>query len=292
MKKHSYALWGAALFAFIALSDSYYVVQQTQQAIIFQFRDVVRVVSNSGLHFKIPFIQSVEYFEKRVLALDAKGSSEIMLAEQKPLEVDAFARYRIRDPLLYYQKLRNETTARERLGNMLNAQLRSVLGTVKLSTLLSPDRTSVMEKITKGMAAEAKDFGIDMIDVRIRRSDLPEKTSDAVFARMRSEREQEAAQIRAQGQQEAVQTRADADRQATIILAEGRGEAERIKGEGDRKSLEIIAQATSRDPHFFSFWRSMQAYREGLKPENTTYILNPKGEFFRYFQGEGLEKQP
>lgn len=264
------------------INDSYYVVRQTEQAIVFQFRDVVRVVDNAGLHFKVPYFQSVEYFDKRVLALDAP-SQEIMLAEQKPLEVDAFARYRIDNPLLYYQRLRGERIAQDRLSSMLNSTLRSVLGTIKLSTLLSPDRVAVMTQISDKLNAEAKDFGVEIIDVRIRRTDLPEKTSDAVFARMRSEREQEAAQIRAKGQQEAVQTTSDADRQATIILAEAQGEAEKIKGEGDRKSLEIMAEATNRDPQFFAFWRTMLAYRAGLKPENTTYIMNPSGDFFKYF---------
>ena len=273
---------GGIVLGLIGVLDSYYVVKQTEQAIVFQFRDIVRVVDQAGLHFKLPYFQNVEYFEKRVLAVDAP-SQEIMLAEQKPLEVDAFARYRITNPLLYYQRLRSERTARDRLSSMLNSSLRSVLGTVKLATLLSPDRVGVMNKITDQLNTEAKDFGVEIIDVRIRRTDLPEKTSDAVFARMRSEREQEAAQIRAKGQQEAVQTRADADRQAIIILAEAQGQAEKIKGEGDRKSLEIMADATNRDPQFFAFWRSMLAYREGLKPENTTYILNPDGDFFRYF---------
>ncbi|HAX91874.1 MAG TPA: protease modulator HflC [Rhodospirillaceae bacterium] len=274
----------AIVMGIYGISDTYFVVQQTQQAIVFQFRDIVRVVDSSGLHFKAPFIQDVEFIEKRVLAVDAP-SQEIMLAEQKPLEVDAFARYRINNPLLYFQRLRNERTANDRLGSMLNSTLRSVLGTIKLSTLLSTERVDVMNKITDMLNAEAKDFGVEVIDVRIRRTDLPEKTSDAVFARMRSEREQEAAQIRAKGQQEAVQTKADADRQATVILAEAQGGAEKIKGEGDRKSLEIMAEATNRDPQFFAFWRSMLAYREGLKPENTTYIINPDGEFFRYFGG-------
>lgn len=264
------------------LLDSFFVVRQTEQAIVFQFRDVVRVIDRSGLHFKIPYVQDLVYYDKRVLAVDAP-SQEIMLAEQKPLEVDAFARYRIKNPLLYYQRLRSERIAHDRLTSLLNATLRSVLGTVKLQTLLSTDRVSVMTKITELLNTEVKDFGIEIVDVRIRRADLPEKSSDAVFARMRSEREQEAAQIRANGQQEALQTKADADRQATVIFAQAQGEAEKLKGEGDRKALEIMAEATNKDPQFFAFWRSMLAYREGLKPENTTYILSPDSEFFRYF---------
>ncbi|MDD2324718.1 MAG: protease modulator HflC [Alphaproteobacteria bacterium] len=268
----------------IGIGDSYFVVRQTEQAIIFQFRDIVRVVDRAGLHFKMPYVQDVEIIEKRVLAVDAP-SQEIMLAEQKPLEVDAFARYRIVNPVLYFQRVRSERTARDRLSTMLNSSMRSVLGTIKLATLLSTDRVGVMDKIASQLNQEAKDFGIEIIDVRIRRTDLPDKTSGAVFARMRSERIQDAAQIRATGQQEAVQKKADADRQATIIVAEALGESEKIKGEGDSESLKIIAEATSKDPQFFSFWRSMLAYREGLKPENTTYILKPDSEFFRYFQG-------
>ena len=268
----------------IGIGDSYFVVRQTEQAIIFQFRDIVRVVDRAGLHFKMPYVQDVEIIEKRVLAVDAP-SQEIMLAEQKPLEVDAFARYRIVNPVLYFQRVRSERTARDRLSTMLNSSMRSVLGTIKLATLLSTDRVGVMDKIASQLNQEAKDFGIEINDVRIRRTDLPDKTSGAVFARMRSERIQDAAQIRATGQQEAVQKKADADRQATIIVAEALGESEKIKGEGDSESLKIIAEATSKDPQFFSFWRLMLAYREGLKPENTTYILKPDSEFFRYFQG-------
>lgn len=271
-----------AFLALFGLVDSCYIVHQTEQAIVFQFRDVIRVVDAPGFHFKAPFLQSVEYFEKRVLSVDAP-SQEIMLAGQKPLEVDAFARYRIDNPLLYYQRLRGENIARDRLGSMLNSKIRSVLGKVNLSKLLSEERVQVMSDITQRLNDEAKDFGVKIIDVRIRRADLPEKTGEAVFARMRSEREQEAAQIRAQGKQEALQTTADADRQATIILAEAKGKAETLKGEGDRKSLEIMAEATNKDPKFFAFWRSLLAYREGLSPDNTTYILNPDGEFFRYF---------
>ncbi len=286
MKSRTLIVLGLSLALIAGFLDSFYVVRQTEQAIVFQFRDVVRVVSKPGFHFKVPYIQSVEYFERRVLAVDAP-SQEIMLAEQKPLEVDAFARYRIDNPLLYYQRLRNESIARDRLGSLLNDKIRGVLGKVNLSTLLSQKRVEVMADITERLNVEAKDLGVEIIDVRIRRADLPEKTGDAVFARMRSEREQEAAQIRAQGRQEALQTTADADRQATIIIAEANGQAEKIKGEGERKALEIMAEATNKDPRFFAFWRSLQAYREGLSPDNTTYILNPGGEFFKHFEGVG-----
>ncbi|MDD5586128.1 MAG: protease modulator HflC [Alphaproteobacteria bacterium] len=273
---------GAGFLALVIISSSFFTVAQRQQAIVFQFREVVRVVERPGLHAKWPFIQDVDFFDKRVLAVDAP-TQEIMLAEQKPLEVDAFARYRIVDPVLFFQRLRDERIANDRLGSLLNATMRSILGTVKTSTLLSPERVKVMGKIRGLLNAETKDFGIEIVDVRIRRTDLPQKTSDAVFSRMRSQREQEAAQLRAAGQQEALQTTSEADREATVILAEAQGKAEKLKGEGDRKALEIMADATSRDPQFFAFWRSLTAYKESLKPENTTFILSPESEFFRYF---------
>lgn len=276
------ALGGITLFL-VLLTNSFYIVRQTQQAIVFQFRNVVAVVDKPGLHFMIPVIQTVEFFESRVLAVDAP-SQELMLADQKPLEVDAFARYRITEPLKFYQRLTNENRARDRLSSMLNATLRSVLGTVKMSVVLSPERAALMTKIRDQLNAETKDFGVEIIDVRIRRTDLPQKTSDAVFARMRSQREQEAAQIRANGQQEAVQITADADRQATIIVAEAQSEAEKIRGEGDRKSLNLLAEATNKDPAFFTFWRTLSAYRTALPPETSTYVLNPNGSFFKYLE--------
>jgi membrane protease subunit HflC len=277
-----YMWFGAGLLGLILLTNCFYVVTQTQRAILFQFREVIRITDKPGLHVKLPFIQGVAYFDKRVLAVDAP-SQEIMLAEQKPLEVDAFARYRIVNPRKFYERLRDESIAGDRLGSILNATLRSVLGTIKIATLLSSERVAVMGKIRDLLNAEAKDFGVEIIDVRIRRTDLPQKTSDAVYARMRSQREQEAAQLRAKGQQEALQTTSDADRQAAVILAEAQGEAERLKGEGDRKALEIMAEATNKNPQFFAFWRSLSAYRQSLKPGNTTFILNPNSEFFHYF---------
>lgn len=282
MNKRWFALIGGILFFLLIVNDSLFIVMQPQKAIVFQFRDVVKVVDSPGLHFKMPLIQSVSFFDKRVLAVDAP-TQEIMLAEQKPLEVDAFARYRITDPVLFFQRLRNERIANDRLGSLLNATMRSVLGTVKTSTLLSPERVSVMEKIRDLLNAETKDFGIEIVDVRILRTDLPKKTSDAVYARMRSQREQEAAQIRATGQQEALETTSEADKQAIVIMAEAQGQAEKIKGEGDRKALEIIAEVAGKDPQLFAFWRSLIAYKESLKPEETTFVLSPEGEFFRYF---------
>jgi membrane protease subunit HflC len=281
-----HAIAAAVAFALIiVVTSSLFVVMQTQQAIVFQFRNVVRVVDKPGLYFKIPFVQEVGFLEKRVLAVETPPNEEIMLDEQKLLQVDAFARYRIIDPLLFFQRLRNERIADDRLGILLNTSLRSIFGTIKMEALLSPERDNVMAKIREDVNTQAKDLGIEIVDVRIRRTDLPQKTSDAVFARMRSQREQEAAQIRATGQQQAVQVTSDADRQATIILADAQGNAEKLKGEGDRKALEIMAEATGKDPQFFAFWRSMLAYKEALKSDNTVYVLSPDSEFFKYFSG-------
>ena len=281
MKSHHIASIVFVLVALIFLNGSWFVVLQTQQAIVFQFRDVVSVIDKPGLHFKIPLVQSVTFFEKRVLAVDAP-SQEIMLDEQKPLEVDAFARYRIINPLLFFQRLHDERMANDRLGSVLNAVLRGVFGKTTLADLLSPQRDDVMQKIRDQVNNEVKDFGIEIVDVRIKRTDLPQKTSSAVFGRMNSQRAQEATQIRATGQQQAAEITSDADRQATIILAEAQGQAEKLKGEGDNKALNIMAEAANRDPQFFAFWRSLTAYKNALKPENTTYVLSPDSEFFKY----------
>ena len=277
------AFLGAIVIIGFGLMDSLFIVRQTEMAAIFQFRDVVRIVKEPGLHFKIPYVQNASFFDRRVLAVDAP-TQEIILEGQKPLQVDAFARYRITDPLLYFQRLRTERIATDRIMSLLNATLRSVLGKIKLQALLSTERMSVMSTVAELLNKEVKDFGVEIIDVRIRRADLPEKTSDAVFARMRSQREQEAAQIRAEGRQEALETKAQADKTATVIIAEAEGEAEAIKGEGDKQALDIMAKVTNKNPQFFAFWRSLQAYRHGLPAKNTTYILNPEGSFLKYFE--------
>jgi membrane protease subunit HflC len=283
--RHIYAA-AAALFLILLITSSWFVVAQTQQAIVFQFRDVVRVINAPGLHFKIPFIQDVEMYEKRVLVVEAP-SEEIMMEEQKPLQVDAFLRYRIVDPVLYFQRLHFERTANDRLGSNLNDALRRVFGTIKMADILSPERDNVMFKIRDNVNDEVKELGIEIVDVRIRRTDLPQKTSASVFARMSSQRAQEAAQIRATGQQQAMQIVADADRKATIILAGAQGQAEKLKGEGERKALDIVAEATGKDFAFYSFWRSLAAYREALKSDNTAYVLSPDSEFFKYFGAGG-----
>lgn len=282
MNASSYRIAAIVLVAFFVLSNSWFVVVQTQQAIVFQFRDVVRIVDKPGLHLKVPFLQTVGIFERRVLAVDAP-TQEVMLDEQKPILVDAFARYRISDPLKFYQRLRTERVANDRLGSLLNASLRSVFGTIKMTSVLSEERDQIMAKIRDQVNAEVKDMGIEIIDVRIRRADLPANTSAAVFARMNSQRAQEAAQLRATGQQEATQIKADADRQATVILAEAQGAAEKMKGDGDKKALDLLSNSAGKDPKFFAFWRSLTAYRQALKSENTSYVLSPDSEFFKYF---------
>ena len=264
------------------LSDTFFTVRETEQALIVQFGQYKRSVQEAGLQFKIPFIQDVIRIDKRVLDADPP-IEQVILADQKRLDVDAFARYRITKPLEFYQSVASEAVVEQRLSSIVRSSLRRVLGSVTLLEILSEDRVLVMEEIRDQVNQEAQRFGIEIVDVRIRRADLPEETSQAIFARMRSEREREAAEARAQGQEESQRTRASADRDRTVILAESQRLAQETRGEGDREALKIMAEATSQDPHFYSFYRSLQAYRTTMKSDNTTFVLSPIGDFFEFF---------
>ena len=270
-----------ALSVFL-LSDTFFTVRETEQALIVQFGQYKRAVQEAGLQFKIPFIQDVIRIDKRVLDADPP-IEQVILADQKRLDVDAFARYRITKPLEFYQSVASEAVVEQRLSSIVRSSLRRVLGSVTLLEILSEDRVLVMEEIRDQVNQEAQRFGIEIVDVRIRRADLPEETSQAIFARMRSEREREAAEARAQGQEESQRTRASADRDRTVILAESQRLAQETRGEGDREALKIMAEATSQDPHFYSFYRSLQAYRTTMKSDNTTFVLSPIGDFFEFF---------
>ncbi len=268
------------------LANSLFIVSQTNQALVFQFREVKQVVKDPGLHFKVPFIQDIDYIEKRVLPYDLP-SQEVILADRKRLEIDAFARYRIADPLLYFQRLRNERVAESRLTSVVNSSMRAVMGKAKLQDLLSPERTRIMAEIRRLTNEEAKDLGLAIVDVRIRRADLPRANSEATFARMRAERQQEAQEIRAKGNEAAQKIRAEADRDRVITLAEARQKSEMLRGEGDNTALKIIGEATSKDPQFYAFYRSLFAYRKALNSENTSYVLSPDSQFFRFFKQSG-----
>lgn len=268
-----------AITAFSAL----YTVSETQQALVLQFGEPIGdTVRESGLHVKAPFYQEVRYYERRILNLDPPAQ-RMILADQKPLLVDAFVRYKIIDPLRFFQTVQTESRLRDRLGQIVNASLRSTLGNVTLSTVLSGERASLMAKIRDVVSAESTRFGIEVVDVRIRRADLPEETSQAVYQRMRSEREREAAEFRAQGFERAQQIKATADREATVIRAEAERKAQTLRGEGDGEKTKILAGAYSKDVDFFRFYKSMSSYTKSLPANNTTMVLTPDSDFFKYF---------
>ncbi|MBY0427772.1 MAG: protease modulator HflC [Alphaproteobacteria bacterium] len=271
-------------FAYMLASDSIFVVNQQQQALVLQFRDVVRVIQNPGLNFKIPVFQTVEFFDKRVLPLEAP-EQEAILADQKRIVVDAFARYRITDPLKYFQRLNNERNTNDQLSILVNSSMRQILGTLSMTDVLSSKRAKIMLDIRDEMNAKAKsaDYGVEIVDVRIRSANLPDETSQSIFARMISERKREAAEFRAKGQELSQEIKSKAEREKTVLLAEAQREAETTRGQGDQEALHIIAQATSKDAQFYNFYRSLQAYRDTMANKETSIILSPDSDFFKYF---------
>lgn len=293
-------LLGVAIVVVIILVlSSTFKVTEYQQAILLQFgepREVVNATGTQepGLYLKTPFVQNVEYFDKRILDFDAPAE-EVILGDQKRLVVDTFIRYRITDPLKFYQTVGSEGVARSRLGAILNAATRQVLGTVELITVLSGERAQLMRFILDQVNRQSKDFGVDVVDVRIRRADLPDENSLAVFRRMQTERDREAKEFRAQGDETSQRIRSRADKERTILLANAKRESEILRGQGDAKAVKIFADAFGQDQEFFSFYRSMQAYSNALGSDDTSMVLSPDSEFFRYFgrlygQGEGALK--
>lgn len=269
-----------------AAYNAYFIVHQTQTALVLRFGEPKQIVTTPGLNFKIPFAENVEYFDKRILDLNLP-QKEVIAADQKRLVVDAFARYRIADPLLFFQSVTNEAGARNRLESLLDSALRSILGSSTFVQVVKEQRDQLMEQIGQRVDNEAKNFGMNIIDVRLKRVDLPEANSQAIYERMKTERQREAAEIRAQGSEQAKRIRANADRQVTVTIAEASRDAERLRGEGDGERNRIYAEAFGRDPDFFAFYRSMQAYEEGLKAEDTRMVITPDTEFFQYFNAPG-----
>ena len=271
---------------FVALSAliffSIFIVKEVNQAIVLQFGDPKRIISKPGLNFKIPFIQNVVSLDKRILNLDAPPE-EVIASDQKRLIVDAFARFKIVDPLKFYISVGNERVARSRLSTIINSRIRSVLGTQRLQTLLSEDRTKQMALIQEGVNTEAEKFGIKIVDVRIKRADLPPANSDAIYRRMQTEREREAKEFRAKGAEMAVTITSTADKEVTVILADAQKKSEIMKGEGDGLRNKIFADAFGRDPEFFAFYRAMQAYETALIGGDTSLILSPDSQFFKFF---------
>ncbi len=277
------ALIGALVLVAILLSDTFFTVHQTRQALVLQFGNPVRVVREPGLQVKLPFIQQVEYFERRVLGYDAPAV-ELILGDQRRLVVDAFARYRIADALAFRQTAGTEDAFVGRLAPIMISALRNVLGETSLTDLLSRDRTALMARIRDLTNEQVDRFGVEVVDVRIKRADLPPENMEAVFRRMRAERLREANELRAQGNEIAQRIRARADREARVLIAEAERDAEKLRGEGDAEAIRIVSEVAGRDPDFFAFYRSLQAYRKALDEGNTRYVLSPESEFFRFFR--------
>ena len=267
-----------------AVSGSLFTVNQTQQALVLQFGEPKRTIQEPGLAFKLPFIQDVTYYEKRVLSLIPQDAEEVILADQKRLQVDAYARYRIEDPLLFYQTVRNERGARGRLEAIIDSSVRRALGRETLASILTGQRNDITRSIGEEVNASVASLGIKIIDVRLRRADYPTATSQNIFNRMKSEREREAKEFRATGEEEAQKIRADAEKTRTVILSEAQRESQEIRGAGDSKAIQIYADSFGQDADFFAFYRSMEAYRKSMNNDGTSLVLSPDSSFFRFFK--------
>ena len=288
MKIGKFLLPVIALAAF-TIYLSLFTVKEINQAIVLQFGDPKKVLSEPGLQVKIPFIQNVVYLDRRILSLDP-APEEVIASDQKRLIVDAYARFKIVDPLKFYISVGDERVARSRLATIINSRIRSVLGKQSLATLLSEDRTKQMAIIQEGVNAEAEKFGITIIDVRIKRADLPQANSEAIYKRMQTEREREAKEFRAKGAEMAVTITSTADKEVTVLLANAKKQSEIMKGEGDGQRNKIFAQAFGKDPEFFAFYRAMQAYEKALIGGDTSLILSPDSDFFKFFGSTGVIK--
>ena len=274
-----------ALLGLVILIGAYgslFTVYQTDQAIVVQFGEPVRVVTEPGLHFKWPLVQSVISIDKRILDLE-NSAQEVIAFDQKRLVVDAFARYRVSDPLKFFQTIGAIEGANARLSTLLNSSLRRVLGEATSIDIVRDRRAQLMAAVRTQLQAEAQSFGITIVDTRIRRADLPEQNSQAVYRRMQTERQRQAAEFRAQGNQRSQEIKAKADRDVTVLVAEAQSKGEQTRGDGDAERNRIYADAFGRDPDFFSFYRSMQAYEAGLRSNDTRLLLRPDSDFFRYF---------
>ncbi|MGE5477572.1 MAG: protease modulator HflC [Bacteroidales bacterium] len=285
------ALMGGAValaLLLIAAASSLFVVTQAEQALVLRLGAHRATIKDPGLHVKWPLIEEVVRYEQRLLSLEPPAE-EIILGDQKRIVVDTYTRYRIADPLKFYQTLRNEANARNQLTQVVSSALRQAMGQIMLPSLLSDERTRLMQDIQKEVADRAASYGIAVADVRIRRADLPEETSQAIYDRMKSERERQAKELRAQGYEWGQQIRARADRERTVILAEATRSANVLRAQGDAESSRIYNEAYGRDPKFYDFYRSLEAYRATLGDGNTTMVLSPDSEFFRHFSGANVQ---
>lgn len=273
-----------AAAALLIAAASAFQVPQWEDAIVLRVGDPVRIITkNPGLHLRWPLIENVLYVDKRILNFDAPAQ-ELLTLDQKRIVISAYVRYQIDDPLVFYRVANNEAKAESQIGSVLVSALRSVIGNVSMTNILTPQRAELMQDITNLLIESAKPYGIRIVDVRFKRVDLPTANSEAVYNRMRTQRAQEATKIRAEGQREARELRAEADKQKVVTLAEARKKGEILRGEGDGEAAKIYSDAYSQDPKFFDFYRSLRAMETGLSGDNTTYVGAPSGDFFRYFQ--------
>jgi membrane protease subunit HflC len=282
------------LVALVILYGSVFTVYQTDQVIVVRLGQPIRVVTEPGLNFKVPLLDSVISVEKRIVDLE-NPAQEVITSDQKRLVVDAFARYRINDALKFYQTIGAIEGANARLSTLLNSALRRVLGEASTTDVVRDKRAQLMALVRTQLENEAQSFGVAVVDVRIRRADLPEQNSQAVYQRMQTERQREAAEFRAEGSQRSQEIRAKADRDVTVLIAEAQSKGEQTRGEGDAERNRIFAEAYGRDPDFFTFYRSMQAYESGLRSNDTRMVLKPDSDFFRYFgdpMGKAREEAP
>jgi len=268
----------------IVAYGSLFTVNQTQQALVIQFGEPKRTIQEPGLAFKLPFIQDVVFYEKRVLSLIPQDAEEVILSDQKRLQVDAYARYKIEDPLLFFQTVRNELGARGRLEAIIDSSVRRALGRETLGSILTGQRNDITRSIGDEVNESVSSLGIKIIDVRLRRADYPEATSQNIFNRMKSEREREAKEFRATGEEEAQKIRADAEKTRTVIISEAKREAQETRGAGDSKAISIYADSFGQDAEFFAFYRSMEAYDKSMTDTGTSMVISPTSSFFRFFK--------
>ncbi|AEK74206.1 protease modulator HflC [Rickettsia conorii subsp. heilongjiangensis] len=281
MQQKIYYIIFTIVFGLILISSSLFSVDQRQSAVVFQFGEAVRTIENPGLNIKIPFIQNVEFFDKRLLDVEVEAK-ELTAADGKRVIVDAYAKFQINNPVMFYKTVHDYQGVKIRLTRNLESSMRKVIGKISLSSLLSQERSNVMLNILNQVNGEAKSFGIDVVDVRILRADLPKENSAAIYRRMQTAREKEATQIRAEGQEESVRIRSKADKESKIILAKAYRDAQIIKGDGDEKAAKIYNSAYSVDPEFYKFYRSLLVYKNSLKKENTNFVISPDAEVLKY----------
>lgn len=282
------ALVGLLLAGFLLLTTAIFTVDQRQFAIIFQLGEIRQVITEPGLHLKVPFIQNVRFFDKRVLTLDSAEPERFITSEKKNVLVDSFVKWRIVDPRLYYESVNgDETRARTRLAQTVNAGLREEFGKRTVHDVVSGERDKIMEDMRGKADLDARKIGVQIVDVRLKRVELPQEVSDAVYRRMDAERKRVANELRSEGAAEAEKVRADADRQREVIVAEAYRDAQKIKGEGDAKAAAIYGQAFSQNPEFYAFYRSMEAYRGTFRSKSDVLVLDPSSDFFKYMKNAG-----